>query len=297
MTEVILVLDESGAKGYSDNQENYPGELGVMAGYLVPANQLASLNASLEAIRNQFAINGKLHITGLSTEQQGALRQAIYNCLQQANVRWVYEAIYVQGLHELNANCNVLKKQLHASRRSTVKVPWREQRESLHALLFTGTFGKAIAYCVDEIGGPCSLNIITDRTDQTILKQFTAEADTLLNWSAKEVRLGSGFDTKTKEVVHGTVTSMVYAPQELVDEFSQISYTLKCEDSALTLAADVLVNGLHHHLKNRPNTPNGAQLNDAVAVAGHPLQAQVYGTCDDKGFDFSDSVFGHPIRK
>ncbi|MGA8864002.1 MAG: hypothetical protein WB444_09345 [Gallionella sp.] len=38
MKEIVFVLDESGAKGYSDNVESTPGELGVMAGYLIPSN-------------------------------------------------------------------------------------------------------------------------------------------------------------------------------------------------------------------------------------------------------------------
>lgn len=33
MDEIFLVLDESGAKGYSNNPESEDGELGVMAGY------------------------------------------------------------------------------------------------------------------------------------------------------------------------------------------------------------------------------------------------------------------------
>lgn len=297
MNEIVLVLDESGAKGYSDNQESYAGELGVMAGFLVPSSMLDSLHKRLETIRDQFATDGKLHITDLTPSRQGALRHAIYDCLQQANLRWVYEATYVQGYCEQNEAVNAITQQVHAARRSTVKIPWRAHREMLHASLFAGVFGKALAYCVDEVARPCQISVVTDRTDEAILKQFREAADDLMNVASPLVHPGTGFDTATKQVVHGTVTTTVHDPHGVLGDFSGISYTLKCEDSGLTLAADVLVNGLYYHLKKRPGTATGAPLHDDTAVAGHPLQGLVYGTNNGTGFDFSDAIFGHPDRQ
>ena len=74
MKEVIFVLDESGAKGYSDNTERYLGELGVVAGYLLPSECLIRVVTELEAIRSNFFTDGKIHITDLSPEQQEAER-------------------------------------------------------------------------------------------------------------------------------------------------------------------------------------------------------------------------------
>lgn len=291
------MLDESGAKGYSNNQESHAGEFGVMAGYLVPSGMLDTLRTRLEAIRDQFATNGKLHITDLAPPRQNALRQATYDCLQQAKLRWVYEAIYVQGYYKQNAAINAMTQQAHAARRSTVKTSWRAHREILYASLFTGVFGKALAYCVDKVARPCQISVVTDRTDEAILKQFRDEADNLMNVASLQVHMGAGFDTATKQVVHGSVTTTVDDPHGVLGDFSGVSYALKCEDSALTLAADVLVNGLYYHLKKRPGTATGAPLHDDVAMAGHPLQGLVYGTNDGTGFDFSDAIFGHPDRQ
>lgn len=36
LTKVIFACDESGAKEYADKGENYPGEIGVFAGILIP---------------------------------------------------------------------------------------------------------------------------------------------------------------------------------------------------------------------------------------------------------------------
>lgn len=294
MNEMLLVLDESGAKGYSDNQEVHPGEFGVMAGFLVPASILNTVRASLETIRDRFATDGKLHITDLTSQQQGALRQAIYDYLQEAKLRWVYEAIYVQGYHEQKAIKNAMIGQAHAARRSLVKMSFRENVEMLHAELFGGVFGKALAYCVDEVGGPCQLTVVTDRTDESILKKFSEAATSLMGVADTHVLAGTGFDTTSQQVVHGTVTTTVHDPHGLLGDFSGISHTIKCEDSALTLAADVLVNGLHHHLKKRPGTATGEPLHGEAAVAGHPLQGLVYGTSNGTGFDFGDAIFRHP---
>lgn len=38
MTKVIFVCDESGAKGYADHEETYPGETGVFAGIMEPSD-------------------------------------------------------------------------------------------------------------------------------------------------------------------------------------------------------------------------------------------------------------------
>lgn len=35
MTKIVLACDESGAKGFADRDESYPGEVGVFAGILV----------------------------------------------------------------------------------------------------------------------------------------------------------------------------------------------------------------------------------------------------------------------
>ena len=39
MDQLVFVMDESGAKGYSDNTEAEPFELGVAAGFLLPGTR------------------------------------------------------------------------------------------------------------------------------------------------------------------------------------------------------------------------------------------------------------------
>ena len=93
MAKVVFVLDESGAKGYSDNTESELGELGVMAGYLIPSDCLDSVRNDLEAIRSNFFTEGKVHITDLIPHQQEELRNRIFTYFIQRNIKWVYEAV------------------------------------------------------------------------------------------------------------------------------------------------------------------------------------------------------------
>lgn len=60
---IYFYCDESGAKGYADQQEKYPGEVGVFAGLLVPEQQHADLSIKLDMIAKRFTPEqGKLHI-------------------------------------------------------------------------------------------------------------------------------------------------------------------------------------------------------------------------------------------
>lgn len=51
----ILACDESGAKGYADQDEQFPGQIGVFAGLLVPDQILAQVEAALEQQSRRIA--------------------------------------------------------------------------------------------------------------------------------------------------------------------------------------------------------------------------------------------------
>ena len=186
MNQVIFVVDESGAKGYSTNTENEPGDLGVMAGYLIPKNCLSLVKSELDIIRSNFTEEGKIHITDLSPRQQGELRNIIFNY----------------------------------------------------------------------------------------------------------------FNIETKEFVKGNIAINISSDIDSFEDFAEISYSIACEDSSLTLAADVLVNSVHHHLKSLQSKIAGAALNTAYSITNHQLSSLVYGVLENsEGNDFSDAMFTHPIQK
>jgi hypothetical protein len=52
--QVFLLVDESGAKGYSDTREQTPFEIGVMAGLLVRPSQKSKLDSFCETLISNF---------------------------------------------------------------------------------------------------------------------------------------------------------------------------------------------------------------------------------------------------
>ena len=114
-----------------------------------------------------------------------------------------------------------------------------------------------------------------------------------LNWEGAHET--TGFDTKTKQVVRGTITTKIASGLDALGDFSGVSYTIVCEDSPLTLAADVLVNSVNHHLKSHQARCIGVALNTENAIVSHPLSSLVYGALNDaKGNYFADAIFMHP---
>ncbi len=70
MRSLTFVVDESGAKGFSNNRESVIGELGVMAGLLIPVEFLNQAEADISSIVSEFSAIGKLHITDLELGAQ-----------------------------------------------------------------------------------------------------------------------------------------------------------------------------------------------------------------------------------
>lgn len=294
MHKVYFIADESGAKGYSSIEEREPGEHGVMAGYLVPENALSSVKQNLERIRERFLSSEKVHITDLDASAQQEMRQEIFSYFLDRRIPWLYEAIYVQGFAESARQLNDLTKQAHQSRRSDVAMSWRELHQMLHAALFQGAFGKAVAFGMDVLGVPVQVDVITDRTDDAILKLFHEKAVELLTVGEDSTHEVTGFDRVAKEVVRGAISTGIKDPGDLLGDFSQVKFSIACEDSSLTLAADVLANSAHYYLKKLQDKSPGAGLNKVRSLAEHPLVDLLYGGAEDDGYDVSDAIYRHP---
>lgn len=298
MEQIVFILDESGAKGYSDKRESMPGELGVIAGYLVPRSYLERVKSDLDSIRLQYFGNGKIHITDLQPEQQESLRNSIFKYFKQSNVYWVYEATYVQGFCENAILIEEISRKSKDEKRSNVKISGNKNPDMLHVELFQGAFGKAVAFCMDRGFSNFELEIITDKTDKEILEKFKRAADELLNVGQEKCHLVTGFDPETKQVVKGSITTTITDGHEELGDFSGVSYSIRCEDSSLTLAADVLSNSVNYHLKSHQVNNIGMLLNKSTAISGHPLDSLVYGTWDDSESNyFPDAAFMHPEQK
>jgi hypothetical protein len=98
--DIVVFCDESGAKGYADQVEKEPGEIGIFAGFPVQRENLGLLAAEF---KNELAelreSTGKIHIAEVSPERQERLRQKVYTVLLRRPIFCFYEAIHVQGFH------------------------------------------------------------------------------------------------------------------------------------------------------------------------------------------------------
>ncbi|MBE3727292.1 hypothetical protein HJ192_22725 [Vibrio parahaemolyticus] len=72
MDNMVLVLDESGAKGYAKNDEKFDGEVGVMAGYLYTEQEIADIERMFGQFTSPFSksTDGKFHVTDLDELDQ-----------------------------------------------------------------------------------------------------------------------------------------------------------------------------------------------------------------------------------
>ncbi len=102
MTEpgkVIFACDESGAKDYANQDEQYPGEVGVCGGVLVPCDYPEEKLAPFHDLIAKYPPpTGKLHIADLPGDQKEALRRDLYAAALAIGLPCFWYAILSCGL-------------------------------------------------------------------------------------------------------------------------------------------------------------------------------------------------------
>ena len=298
-TRIIFACDESGAKGYADQDEQYPGEVGVFAGFLVLEGNLAEKLPPFQALIPKYSSpDGKLHIADLSPEQQEALRQDVYQAILNSGLPCFWYAIHVAGFHSWHqVEERLLKNARAVTTASTVKrgSP-RSDPSSLHAALFNGLYGHLIAFLEKCEKTDVLIEVRSDQIDPPIIKVFEEEAHRLLS-TDPNITPGTGFDTVTKAIVHGQITSQAHIPPELEIKTSvrKLTFNPIQAGDGLVLAADVMANSLYHLFKNRPVNERFCPLNTPAAVAAHPLAKNLDAFKDwGEGDLLGDRLYRHP---
>lgn len=113
-----------------------------------------------------------------------------------------------------------------------------------------------------------------------------------------EVQAVKGYDRETRRLVEGQLRTTVRGSEKAGD-LTGITFDIESEDTALTLAADVLANSVQHHLAElRLADEHGASLNTKAAIAGHPLDRHFYACWDEtmEGNYSADALFVHPLE-
>lgn len=303
MTKVFLYCDESGAKGYADQDETYPGETGVFAGIMVPEECLATVKPAFDQIAVRYTpTSGKLHIADLAPAQQEALRKELFAAIKNTKLPCFWYAIHVAGLHAHHQTFSILKQQGEALRSARggaepriKRGSPREKAASMHVELFFGLYSHLVAFLLERKRQGVDIEIRTDQVDTPLVKSFTEVAEGLLDNGPSVVKV-RGYDTVEKKVVTGSVTTTVKWPPEL--DFSPVNRLsiVKLSDSdGLVLAADVLANSLNYIFKHRDADALYGPLNRIDAVAGHPLAAHLDALFNWEGGDFiGDGIYRHP---
>lgn len=255
---MILVLDESGAKGYATNNEKYYGEVGVMAGYLYTEDEINYFELIIRHAISEFDKRGKgkFHIVELGEVEQKLLRDKVFHAIKELKLQWFYKAIYSEGFHQAE----------FASGRAGQE----NRKKSLHVELFEKMLIQSL--CMASSVGKKNLNLVikTDNVDLGTLKKFNEVAESLCNTFLQK-------ETKVFKYVRNTnnkfvkVFSYISVKNESMPKFENISINIECDSSPLTLVADVLANSVNYYLRERQKENLGSSLNHKEAIKNHPL--------------------------
>lgn len=301
MTKVFLYCDESGAKGYADRDETYPGEIGVFAGIMVPQECLGTLSYDFDQIAARYRpASGKLHIADLDPAKQEALRNELFSSIKNAKLPCFWYAIHVAGLYAHHQILTNIRKAFLAARggsESRIKRGSQHKKAaSMHVELFAGLYSHLVAFLLEREQQGVDIEIRTDQVDTPLVKSFTEVAGDLLDKNPSVVTT-TGYDIVEKKVVAGSITTTVTWPPEL--DFSPIVrslsiVTLPCSDG-LVLAADVLANSLNYLFKQRDTEARYGPLNCIDAIADHPLAAHLDVFFNwGRGDCIGDGIYRHP---
>ncbi len=277
---LVFVCDESGAKWPATNPERFPGEVGVMAGFIVPADRLATIETDLNAICLQYRKPGrKLHATDLGPDAE-PLRAALYDYLLTHDIPILYDAIHSHGFHDCHRNNP------------------NAANESLHTAIALGAFGKVVAYAA-ETGQEHSIRVFTDRVDPPVMKGFFEAFEDLLDDDPVVEIVKRGHPNPEKRQKAWIVTQTTW-PDDFDAESFRIegfSVDLDAEESGLTVAADFVAGGLVYYFQKRSGRRFASSLGKEGDVAGFPLERLCWGLTPSGGYPgLGDTIFRHPIE-
>lgn len=306
MGKVFLYCDESGAKGYADNDETELGEVGVFAGILVPEEILATVKPAFDQIAKRYKpAEGKLHIADLPLEQKAGLRNEIFAAIQDAKLPCFWYAVHVAGLHarhnaDTDARAQWRAAELQARNGAEPRFKRGSPREdplSLHVLLFEGLYDHLVAFLAERGRRGVDIQVRMDQVDKPIVKAFRQGAEELLD-NDPRVYKQTAFDVEENQTVTGSIAVKTGYLPEL--DFSSVVESLTIEtmpdSDGLVLVADVLAHSLNHHFMRRSGEQLYAPLNCRDAVAGHPLAANLDAFINWGDDPIGDGMYAHPLR-
>lgn len=279
MRRMILVLDESGEKQYSNKPETQLGDCGVMAGIFLTERGMDELSNICKELFSSYFSDGKRHITDIENDQRESLRNDVIQLFESCGIRWFYEAIYSQGFHE----------NFHSENRLGHMTYHGEKKHLLHAKLFRGMFHKSIDIIAQGGTEATHIKVVTDTVDKSIVRKFETEAEDLTGIWLGRVKTQSftSYDPKDEKVTKMHMSASMSL--EGIPTFDKLSYEIHCEDTDLTFLADILANMTRYYLLKAQGSSPGLELNSRDAIFEHPLR-DLAVTCGPEG-QFTDKLY------
>lgn len=300
VTKVILFCDESGAKGYADQDEASDGEVGVFAGIMLPENLIPTVSADFQAIYDRYKpTSGKFHVADLDRNARQALREEIFNAITVHQLPCFWYAVHVAGFHDYHRQLRDSKEQSYLeqqSRNPDIRLgSFRALNPSLHVALFQGLYSLVVAYLAEREQKRVEIDIRSDNIDAPLLKEFEDAAVELLS-DQPTVHRNTAFHAVKKQVLERQIIIQAILPDELELEIVVERLVIDTDhaDDPLVLAADVLANSLNHHFLNRPSSEKYEALNHREAILGHPLHRSLDTYWDWSVDLLGDRTWSHP---
>lgn len=247
MLEQVLILDESGAKGYSNKNENEVGEFGLIAGFLLDKQDLERFRKIFVKELSEVVSDGKLHMASLSKENKELAIKKVQMLLDSLDIKWIYHAEYVNG-HNDFVHCISEKKEL------------------LHASLFEKTVIKILCNAnrlahsrgEDEV----SILFLSDRIETNVKNSLMKRITPTLRFFR-----GEGVTIKQQNES---------GEMEKVPTIAKLSVSLESEDTMLTFASDVISYCTYIHLRKK--IQNSAIPNISLNYGGNLTEHPFYNS-------------------
>jgi hypothetical protein len=259
METMVLVLDESGAKGYAKTKETHEGEIGLMAGFLYTESEIDQIKKMLDRIVSPYysKINGKFHITDLDKASQKRLRDEVFYAFRMTRLQWFFMGIYAEGFHQ---------SEFDYGRGGSAN-----PKELLHSELFKNMFIMSLIMSNSINKNDLRLIIKTDNIDQGVLNKFKKEGDFICDLFLGRER---EIFTHIKDKETGKFKKEIFLTRTESDnlpKFKNIGFDIICDSSSLTIAADILANSVNYYLRKNQEKEVGVFINNKEAIKDHPL--------------------------
>ncbi|WP_354691897.1 hypothetical protein [Phytobacter sp. RSE-02] len=264
MLKHVIIIDESGAKGYAKNTEQYIGDFGIMAGFLLDENDLSRMRYIINESFNDFVSEGKLHMAELNKDDKERAILRVKDFLKIYKIKWSYSALYVKGYHRFNGSPDKSSK----------------NKELLHSTLFEHLMTKflinGIKLAISRKINSFSLKCISDHIETATINKFKKDIAYPLRFLRGEVTVMKEDESGNKEPAFDTL--------------EDINISIETENSALTFVSDIISYTTWKHLKDAIKKDNNIKLQSTEVMIGHPFQESLTLTNSNEN-SFIDDIF------